>query len=298
MSATATPAPNDHMELGQHCEFLGLMPSSEMLMRWFICDQTEMGRYRLKGHAERDFWDWMASWARMAEHPSDLGDEIDGFDLPKLRIVRHFVESAVQAHAGELFASVDVSATAMHDLKRQTSANRADKVAQIVGSDPAESWVLWCDTNYEADALKRALVGIDAVEEVRGSDPIERKEHVLAGFADGSVRIVITKPSICGWGLNWQHCARVVFVGRSFSYESWYQAVRRCWRFRQMRPVTVHLIVDETEESIGRVIDRKATDHARMKNAMVAAMRRTAGRGESVKQIYNPTHDGRLPAWL
>jgi len=301
LAATATPAPNDHMELGQYSEFLGLMPSNEMLMRWFIADQTEMGRYRLKGHAVESFWDWMASWARMAEHPRDLGDDQEGFDLPPLRIERHTAKEehdpSADASWGAIFDSAMISATTMHDVKRRTAGARAD-IAAGIAADCTEPVILWCDTNYEADAILKALRGRDDVREVRGSFSIDEKEDAVAAFLDGSARILLSKPSATGYGLNFQHCARMVFVGRSFSYEAYYQAVRRCWRFGQKRPVTVHLVVAAGEEHIGDVIDRKSDDHARMKRAMTSAMRRAMGQNARVKIAYEPTFEGRLPLWL
>lgn len=296
LSASATPAPNDHMEIGQHCEFLGVMPSNEMLMRWFIADQTEMGRYRLKGHAEHAFWDWLSSWARCAEHPRDLGDDVQGFDLEPLRILRHHAEACELPPDGTLFGG-EVSATTMHATKRATAEARASVVADLVSAESMEPWVVWCDTDYEADALLRAI-GTDGVAEVRGSHPVERKESALAAFADGSARVMVTKPSVAGFGLNWQHCARVAFVGRSFSYEAWYQAVRRCWRFGQARRVDVHLVVAAGEDQIGRVIERKADDHGRMKAAMRGAMRRALSSGATRRNAYFPVHPGRLPSWM
>lgn len=294
LAATATPAPNDHMELGQQAEFLGVMPSNEMLMRWFISDQTQMGRYRLKGHAEADFWEWMASWARMAQSPDDLGFDGSHFVLPKLSVIRHRARyGEVRPIDGSLF-TLDTSATAIHDIKRQTAGNRADKASELVQADK-QPWVVWCDTDYEADALAKRLP--DAIE-VRGSMPVERKEANLAAFVEGDARVIVTKPSVAGMGLNWQHCARMAFVGRSFSYEAWYQAVRRCWRFGQTRDVEAHIIVAEGEDQIGRVIDRKAEDHSKMKFAMASAMRRAIDRSASRLIDYNPTHDGRLPLWL
>ena len=298
MAATATPAPNDHMELGQHCEFLGIMPSNEMLMRWFISDQTEMGRYRLKGHATRSFWDWMASWSRMAEHPRDMGDPIAGFDLPALEIHRHHATGVMVTMPGELFAGLAVSATDMHAVKRQTATARAEVVAELVLAN-REPWIVWCDTDYEADALARSLAPAkEQVREVRGSHPLERKEAALDDFASGRARVIITKPAICGHGLNWQHAAHMVFVGRTFSYESYYQAVRRAWRFGQKRAVEVHLIVAAGEDSIGRVIDRKGTDHAKMKRDMTEAMRRAMSEEATTRQPYNPQHSGSLPRWM
>lgn len=294
IAATATPAPNDHMELGQQGEFLGIMPSNEMLMRWFISDQTEMGRYRLKQHAVTAFWDWMASWARMGEKPSDLGGDDAGFDLPPLKVHRHRTIGQIRPIGDGLFGTDQLSATDMHRVKRLTAAERAAVVAELVGSD-REPWVIWVDTNYEADAVLAAYP--DAVE-VRGSHPTEWKERRIADFLDGSVRVLLTKSSICGWGLNLQHCARTAFVGRSFSYEAWYQAIRRFWRYGQKRPVHVHLVVAEGEDTIGRVIDRKANDHATMRAAMAGAMRRALGREAGLKIAYDPQHIAALPPWI
>lgn len=295
LAATATPAPNDHMEIGQHAEFLGVMPASEMLMRWFINDTSQASQHwRLKGHAVEPFWDWMASWSRMAERPSDLGHDDAGFILDPFTVFRHRVDGNGPKIGDGLFGAMEVSATDMHRIKRETADARAARVAELVGD--GESWLIWCDTDYEADALMARLPS-DAVE-VRGSHSVEKKEAGLAAFIDGSARILVSKPSICGFGMNFQHCARVAFVGRTFSYESWYQAVRRCWRFGQTRRVEVHLIVAEGEDAIGRVIDRKADDHDAMKQAMRGAMRRDRGRSATLKNAYRPTHEGRLPAWL
>ncbi len=294
MAATATPAPNDHMELGQQAEYLSVMPSNEMLMRWFVADQTEMGRYRLKRHGEADFWDWMASWSRMASTPDDLGFDGSRFVLPSLKVHRHLVDADVKALDGTLFAH-DTSATGVHVVKRQTTDARADLIAELVAREPGEAWVIWCDTDYEADALN---VRIKDAAEVRGSHSIDRKEETLAAFAAGSLRALITKPSICGFGLNWQHSARMAFVGRTFSYEAWYQAVRRCWRFGQTRDVHVHLAVAQGEDQIGRIIDRKSEDHVRMKTSMRSAMLRSRGLSPSVLKDYQPQHLGRLPSWI
>ena len=292
LSATATPAPNDHMELGQQSDFLGVMPSSEMLMRWFINDTaTASQEWRLKKHAVNDFWDWCASWSRMAEMPSDLGGDDTGFVLPPMQIIRHRAEAS-PVKGSDLFGMVDMSTTTMHDVKRKTANNRAQAVADLVsGADP---WVIWCDTDYEADAIKALLP--DAAE-VRGSHTADHKENTLRAFADGTVRTLITKPAICGFGLNWQHCANTAFVGRTFSYEAWYQAVRRFWRFGQKHEVQVHLIVAEGEEAIARVIDRKADDHITMKAAMRAAMLRASERSVSRKTSYLPTHKAMVPIW-
>lgn len=295
MAATATPAPNDHTELGNHSEFLGVMPMADMLPRWFINDSNDTGTWRLKGHARESFWDWMASWCRMAEHPRDLGDTIGGYDLPPLRIIRHDADSSDVKADGTLFVTGDVSATGIHALKRQTADNRAKACADIVGSS-TEPWLVWTDTDYEQDAVERILGG--RFLSVRGSLSIEEKESRIASWMDGVKPGMISKSSIMGFGLNCQFCPNQVFVGRSFSYESWYQAVRRSWRFGQKNPVTIHIVVAEGEDSIGRVIDRKSDDHISMKREMSAAMRRAMGRESHVRREYVPDHKGRLPVWL
>lgn len=301
LACTATPAPNDHMELGQHAQFLGVMSSSEMLSRWFIADQSEMGRYRLKRHAVRSFWQWVASWARCAEYPSDLGGDDAGYILPPLSLHRHIVRTDITADAGEedtgqgmLFRIPSNSATSVHREKRKTAADRAAKIAELVRSEPGEPWLIWCETDYDADAVRALLP--DATE-VHGRMTAEQKEAGLAAFTDGTARILITKPSIAGWGLNWQHCARQAFVGLSFSYEAFYQAVRRCWRFGQTRPVDVHVACAETEEAIWQTIVRKRDDHDTMKKAMRAAMAE-AVEVRSTKLDYAPATKAALPAWM
>jgi len=297
MAATATPAPNDYMEIGNYAEFLDVMAANEMLSRFFINDaSTASQEWRLKRHAESEYWDWMASWARMAEKPSDLGDNDDGFILPPFKIIRHRArDSMIEKSLGGLFGDVTMSATTMHDIKRQTSEARADAAAAIVDAEPDEPWLIWCDTDYEANAL---LAAMPSAIDVRGSHSIEVKEERLTGFATGAVKHIIGKPSMIGFGLDWSHCARMIFAGRSYSYEAWYQAVRRCWRYGQRRELHVHLIVAEGETEIGRVVERKADAHTSMKGAMQAAMRRATGSDVTTKVAYAPTHIGRLPAWI
>lgn len=297
--ATATPAPNDHMELGNYAEYLEIMQTNEMLSRWFINDtSTASQEWRLKGHAEQDFWDWMASWSRMAEKPSDLGDGGNDarFELPPMHLRRHRSrDTEIRGLTDGLFTDLSMSATSLHDVKRQTSAARADAVGAVVAAEPSEPRILWVDTDYEADAVKSA---VKDAKEIRGSMSIDEKEDRLASFETGEILHLIAKPSMCGFGLDWSHCARMAFVGRSYSYETWYQAVRRCLRFGQKREVIVDLIVAEGEDTIGRAIDRKASDHASMKASMRAAMHRAMTVSRETKIPYNPTHKGKLPAWL
>lgn len=292
LCATATPAPNDHTELGNHAEFLGVMNQADMLVRWFINDTNDTGTWRLKGHAATQFWDWCASWAVMASSPDDLGFDGSRFVLPPLEIIRHQVRAEIVPDDG-LFG-FNVSATEIFKLKRQTANVRADAVSALVTAEPHEPWLIWVDTDNEADAV---IDRIPNAIDVRGSMTPERKEQGLSEFLT-SGRPMVTKSKIAGAGMNYQHCARQAFVGRSFSYEAWYQAVRRCWRFGQIRPVHVHLIVAEGEDQIGRVIDRKSEDHEAMKENMRAASRRSVSKSSEVKVPYAPTHEGKLPTWL
>jgi hypothetical protein len=234
LCCSATPAPNDHLELGNHSEFLGALTSHEMIARWFLPDTSTFGTYRLKGHAIEAFWNWVASWARCLGRPSDLGTQCsdDGYVLPGLEIVPEPVGVDVVSgrETGALFRAPTLSATQLHKEKRITAPARAARVAELVAAESAEPWLVWCDTDYEADALTAAIP--DAVE-VRGSDSIDKKEEALVGFASGAVRVLVTKPAIAGFGLNFQHCARQAWVGPTFSFERFYQGVRRSHRFGQ-----------------------------------------------------------------
>lgn len=297
--ATATPAPNDHMELGQYADFCGVMASNEMLSRFFINDSSQASQvWRLKRHGVEAFWDWMASWCRLAQLPSDLRGDDEGFALPPLQIERHRAAEFAPSIKGGLFGDEIVSATNLHEIKRATIGRRSAIATDLVMGERSEPWVVWIDTDYEADAVMGMLGDVPGVVEVRGSMTAEKKEANLEAFANGDARVMVTKPSVAGFGLNWQHCARTVFVGRSFSYEAWYQAVRRFWRFGQRRKVQVHLVVAEGEDSIARVIERKADDHDSMKLAMRAAMKRNNGKSSATKVAYSPTHKGALPRWI
>ena len=301
LACTATPAPNDHTELGTHAEFLSVMTRDQMLMRWFLHDSADTGTWRLKGHGVRPFWDWVASWARCISKPSDLGFSDDGFAMPELRMHRHLVAADRLTGRGEekdgqarLFRMPDMSATSVHQEKRLTCEARARMVADIVAAEPGEPWTVWVETDYDADAIMAAIP--DAVE-VRGSMTAEQKEERLTAFTTGAIRVLVTKASIAGFGLNWQHCARTVFAGMSFSYEAFYQAVRRHWRFRQTRPVDCHVVFADTEAAIWDVVSRKAGDHDAMKREMTQAMAR-AHRTETRLHSYQPQKPATLPAWM
>lgn len=305
LCCTATPAPNDHTELGTHAEFLGAMRRDEMLPIWFINDTMDTGTWRIKGHARENFWSWVASWSRCVSKPSDLGFSDDGFVLPPLKIQHHEVAADRSLAPGEekkgklrgqqrLFRIPDTSATSIHTEKRLTINDRADLVAQLLAAEPSEPWIVWVDTDYEADAV---MARLPHAMEVRGSLKVEEKERRLVAFSEGRERVIVTKPVIGGYGLNWQHCARQCFAGISFSYENFYQAIRRCWRFGQLRPVTVHIVCADTERAIWAVVERKSGDHEAMKREMVAAMRRSVAE-ETSRKIYTPTQEAKLPAWI
>jgi len=302
LSCSATPAPNDHMEIGQQCEFLGVMDQSLMLQRWFINDTKSASKdWRLKKHAVKSFWDWVASWSRCISLPSDIGFADDGFVLPELVVKHHVVEADRAADAGEekkggqlrMFRMPEMGATSIHKEKRLTVDARVERIAETVSAEPNEPWIIWVDSDYEAECVRAALP--DAVE-VSGSMPLEKKEERLVAFTDGKVRILLTKPRIAGHGLNWQHCARMAFVGLSFSYEAYYQAVRRCHRFGQKRPVHVHIAMADTEKAIWDVVSRKSEDHDAMRDEMRDAMARTVSK--ETRSEYVATRRVEAPAWL
>lgn len=273
LCCTATPSPNDVTEIGNHAEFLGTMPSHEMLARWFINDQGKAGHYRLKGHAQADFWRWVTSWAVCISKPSDLGAQYadNGFALPPLEVTEHCVASdyaRAQAH-GRLFLDESVSATAIWGEKRATLVERVALAAALVQAEPSEPWIVWCDTNDEASALQRLLP--EAIE-VRGSHSLAEKERRLNRFTDGESRIIITKADIAGFGLNWQHCGRQVFAGFTFSFEKVYQALRRSLRYGRVGPVQAHLIYAESEGGVRAALRTKQELYTTMQQQMNAAM--------------------------
>ena len=269
LACTATPAPNDHLELGNHSDFLGIMPQKEMLARWFLNDIMGNMTWRLKAHAHTDFWRWVASWALVMRSPADLGYDSTGYDLPELKI-HHITIPTTGIHLnGALFADASLSATTLHEVLRQTAPIRAKKAAEIVESLDGESCLLWTHTNYEADEIRKVI----HTDEVRGSDSDEHKELMLLGFADGSVTRLLTKPSLAGFGMNWQACHHMIFVGMDYSYEKFYQAVRRCWRYGQTRSVHAYLLCTDMEWRLFDSLAKKQAGHTKMQNEMIAMMK-------------------------
>jgi superfamily II DNA or RNA helicase len=267
LPCTATPAPNDYMELGNHAEFTGVMSRSEMLSMFFVHDSGDTSKWRLRGHAEEAFWRWMGEWSVMIRKPSDLGYPDGGFDLPPLHIHEKAVENDLKQE-GFLFAMPASTLTERRSARRHSTEDRVAEAAALANASD-RPWLMWCDLNAESEALAKAIP--DAVE-VCGTDSMEEKEAALDGFSTGKIRVLVTKPSIAGFGMNWQHCSNMAFVGLSDSFEQFFQAIRRCWRFGQKNPVHVHVITSELEGAVVDNIKRKEADAERMIDAMVRNM--------------------------
>ncbi len=267
LAASATPAPNDLVELINHAEFFGIMSEAEIKALFFTQDGNSSNKFRLKRYAEDDFWRWMASWSVALRKPSDLDYSDDGFVLPPCTIHQHTVDiDAFQT--GMLFAVEAVGLDEQRKARRASLNDRVALAAEMVNAS-SESWLVWCDLNDESNALAKAIP--DAIEVV-GSDSPEHKEKAMLGFSEGRYRVIVTKPSIAGWGMNWQHCANVAFVGLSHSYEQYYQAVRRSWRFGQKREVQVHVITSVADGSIVQNIERKEAQAMEMFDRIVQHM--------------------------
>ena len=265
LACTATPSPNDYLELGNHADFLGVMRSNEMISRYFINDSMAAGSYRLKNHARGVFWQWIASWAYGITKPSDMGFSDEGFTLPELNVQLDVISTeSLPPIEGSLFRDATLSATSIHKEMRLTAPLRADHIAAMVNASE-DIWLVWCNTNYEADYLRKL---IPTAVEVRGSDTPQHKEEKLTAFSAGEIRVLITKPSIAGFGMNWQHCNHMAFTGLSYSYELYYQAIRRCWRFGQKKQVNVFVVVADSEGSILDTINRKEQEHKKMQKEM------------------------------
>lgn len=300
---TATAAPNDYIELGTSSEALGYLGHMDMLGRFFVNDQNNSVKgmryrwsktgtfgglqWRFKGHAEDPFWRWVASWARAMRKPSDLGFDDAAFVLPPLTHSLHVIDSAMPVE-GAMFAFPAQGIREEREEARRTIDLRAELVGELLTD--VDSAVAWCQLNAEGDALAREMP--DAVQ-VSGSDSLERKEEVLTAFSRGEVRILITKPVIGAWGLNWQHCARMTFFP-SHSYEQYYQAVRRSWRFGQTRPVVVDLVTTEGGRYALDNLQRKADQASRMFDALVAHMHDAL----SIARTNEYRDAVEVPAWL
>jgi hypothetical protein len=296
LACTATPAPNDFMELGNHAEFLGVMSRVEMLATFFVHDGGDTSKWRLKGHAESEFWKWLCSWAVNIRKPSDLGYADGGFQLPPLNLIEHVVESK-QAMTGYLFTLPASTLAERRDARR---ASIGDRVSECCGLINTEKWAIWCELNDEQDELEKAF-GKNCVS-IRGTTSDEDRIKFEREWREGSIQILISKPSIFGFGMNWQHCQNVVFLGISDSYETFYQAVRRFWRFGQTKPVNAHIIISELEGAVLANIKRKEADARRLADEMIrhmADISSVAIKG-SVRETeeYNPRKKMKLPAFI
>ena len=299
---TATPSPNDQMELGTYAEFLGVMSYTEMLATFFCHDGGDTSTWRLKGHAEKDFYRWLASWAVAMRNPADLGYDASRHTLPSR--TRHQITVAASddtaARQGTLFPVEAQTLIERRDARKASLPERVAAAAAIVNALPAdEKVVIWCNLNAEGDALTAALAG--AVQ-VAGSDTPEHKERAILDFAHGSLNRIVSKPSVMGFGLNLQACRYAVFVGLSDSFEELYQAERRIWRFGQDRPVQTWVITSELEGAVIRNIERKEAQHHALMDGLVshmrAALRAELGATSRMSDGYQAITPMRLPAWL
>ena len=299
LACTATPAPNDYIELGNHAEFLGTMTRAEMLAMFFIHDSMKTQDWRLKRHGADSFWRWVCSWACSIRRPSDLGYSDDGFILPPLVTTEHVVSSDEwAAQAGLLFATDALTLEEQRRARRGSISARVQCVADIVNASD-EQWLVWCDLNDESASLTSEIRG--AIE-IRGSDDPDVKEERMLAFLAGKTRVLVTKPSIAGYGLNIQCCSHVAFVGITHSFEAWYQAIRRNWRFGQTRPVECHIVTSEAEGAVLANLKRKQADAEAMSADMIIHMaditksELTATR-RSVTE-YIPGVEMEVPSWL
>ena len=273
LACSATPAPNDYMELGNHAEFVGIMTREEMLAMFFVHDGGDTSHWRLKGHAQATFWQWVCSWAVTLRKPSDLGYDDAAFTLPALQMVDHLVHTPIAAITDE-YGQAGLFAAQALTLRDQRHVQRASldlRVAAAVAlaTQPGQ-WIIWCHLNDESAALAAQIPG--AVE-VTGSDTDAHKEAAMIDFQAGRVRVLVSKSSICGFGMNFQNCHQVVFVGLSHSYESFYQAIRRCWRFGQTHVVSAHVVYDWAEGAVIENLRRKEAESSEMATRMVEIMR-------------------------
>ncbi len=290
LSCTATPAPNDYMELGNQSEFLGVMTRTEMLATFFVHDGGETSKWRLKGHAVQDFWAWLTSWAVVLTTPADLGYSGTGYELPKLNIKYIEVPSD-----GKIASTL----SERREARRVSMTARCRAAARLIENDADSNWLIWCDLNDEADTL-RAM--IPKSREVRGSDTSERKEIRLTAFSEGLLHRLITKPSIAGFGLNWQCCHNMIFIGLSDSYEMLYQAIHRCWRFGQTNDVNVYIVISAAEGAVRENIERKDQQCKQMvaemvkhtKDILSSEIKATVRMTEE----YTPSVEMLTPAWL
>ena len=257
LACTATPAPNDYMELGNHSEFCGVMTRAEMLSMFFVHDGGETSKWRLKGHAEDVFWQWLATFSVFVDNPNNIGYEIDGYNLPHINIQEIIVD-------GDRPTTETLTLTERRQARKDSLELRCGKAAELVNNSD-EQWLVWCDLNDESHKLHEL---INESVEVQGSDKDTHKSKSMLDFSNGDIKCLVTKPKIAGFGMNWQNCHNMIFTGLSDSYEQYYQALRRCWRFGQKEQVNVYIIISAKEGCVKENIERKQTDFLKMQSEM------------------------------
>lgn len=300
LACTATPAPNDYMELGNHSEFLGVMTRTEMLSMFFIHDGGDTAKWRLKGHAQDKFWEWMSSWAVTVENPNNLGYTDSDYNLPELNIHEVIVETTEDYET--LIPKLAITMNERREARKGSLKDRIDKIIDLTLDsllDGEDKWLVWCDYNYEQESLKKALYG--QCVSIEGSTPYDKREQYEEEWREGDVPVLVTKPMVMGWGMNWQHCNNMIFFGISDSYEQFYQAVRRCWRFGQTKDVNVYVIIGERESAVLNNIKRKQKDADIMKENMIKYsknIRELAEFKEEYTKTYEPIQAMSLPMWI
>lgn len=292
LACTATPSPNDVMELCNHAEFLNVMNRNEMLAMYFIHDGGNTSSWRLKGHCEQMFWDFVSEWATMIEKPSDIGFSDAGYILPPLNYIEEHIMTAKRDN-WRLFNDMAVNATSYNEELRQTIKERLTRAAEIVNASD-ENFIIWIKQDIEGDMLRELIP--DAVE-VRGSERPEEKERKLLGFGLGEFRVLVTKLKIAQFGMNYQNCHNQIFVALDFSFESTYQGIRRSYRFGQTREVNIYLICTDTMENVREVINKKSAAFESMQHAMTAATNRNIHTKRTFTQTRG-TQTMRLPNFI
>lgn len=285
---TATPSPNDHMELGTSSEALGEMSRKEMLSVFFTHNSGATQDWSLKGHAQEKFWQWMSTWSRAIRKPSDIGFDDNDFILPNLNIIQDTVKSNITG--GRLFATEAVTLNDQRQERKETIISRCEKVAEI--ANKKDCFLCWTSFNDESAMLTKL---IDGAVEIKGSDKDEYKEEMMLGFSSGNIKCLVTKPKIAGFGMNWQHCSDMSFFP-SHSYEQFYQAVRRCWRFGQKEEVNCHVITTERESRIVDSLRRKEDQSDVLYNGIISGMNKYQNNLRD--NIYNNNTKMEIPKWM
>lgn len=298
LACTATPSPNDFTELGNHAEFLNVTTMNEMLSLYFINDSSHGNGWRLKGHSREDFFKWIAEWAMMIKSPRDFGFEVKGYDLPKLNIINEVVAS-VNNDDERLFSMPAETLSERRQARKDSLSERVNKTVEIIEKNNIDTCLIWCNYNDESEQLSKAIK--DSYE-IKGSDTEEHKEKGMIGFANDDVKYLISKPSICGFGMNWQNCNNMIFCGLSDSFEQFYQAIRRCYRFGQTKEVNVYVITSEAERNVLNNVKQKQANHEMMSREMMKVT--TEISKEKLYQIkrfrshYSPNENMQMPTWL